>query len=816
MVTSVKDVENIFEMSREELLEYNQGKYVQYKEIYCNTNKSKEAIFEELKVNKGTPTWRYINQQIRLENLTRDDTSKNKGGRPKGSKNFKNLTPVEKEIQQQKFEEKYQEFLGYFEDLTLSVGDILKIMGTHHKSHVYAYIKKRLDEDGLSPTKRQGKVIGYKLRKLQGEKLVGYEEVYQEYKKLFLETDLNVKDIYDELNIKENQAIAAYIRGRNKEEGLNPHKRRFQLHPPRREITPEEQEKREELYQEFKRLFYETDKPLHQIYNQLGVTQGNSGRATYIKERAKSEGLNGNVRKDNIRKNKSKSQAQMEAIYSEYKTLFYETDYKIPEILEELEVKVNSPTHNYIREHAKKDGLNGNQRMYSLKRQKRQLFKQNTQKTRKKHKGYRKPRVSKYPPEVLKKVEDSMPTLKQVFTERNVQEHTQKGYIASVHHWFNCNTQYENIKSNVDAYMVEEDDRVPMRDRTIKKDLLNFREYLLNCDTITTDKSFGSYFSKLGAIFRHFGLEIPTLPPVKMQKAYVSNFEELPTHEMICTACNQSPLVLQAIILFMSSSGSAKAETLSITVGMFLNGCTDYLKQTPSNDNIKECIQELKDNHEIVPLIYLRRIKTDKYYYTCCSPEASYKIIEYLSTLNEIKMEDQLFNFKSSLLLTRFQEINDKNNWGKVGKYRRFRSHALRKFMASNIGLPRDQVDSFQGRSKDMIQEAYFKQDPKELKEIYLKAMHRVMVFDNWGYPIPGEQTISPTIEEAPIQKETIKKAPTEPITVSTTLKNNTPSSGVSVSEELLNYAKLMEMDLITKEEFHQIKNQLLGGLLNG
>ena len=102
--------------------------------------------------------------------------------------------------------------------------------------------------------------------------------------------------------------------------------------------------------------------------------------------------------------------------------------------------------------------------------------------------------------------------------------------------------------------------------------------------------------------------------------------------------------------------------------------------------------------------------------------------------------DEQLFPFKSSLLLTRLQEINDNNNWGKVGSYRRFRGHVLRKFMASNIGLPRDQVDSFQGRSKDMIAEAYFKQDPKQLKKIYMDAMHRIMIYDNWGYGVTAEE----------------------------------------------------------------------------
>ena len=271
--------------------------------------------------------------------------------------------------------------------------------------------------------------------------------------------------------------------------------------------------------------------------------------------------------------------------------------------------------------------------------------------------------------------------------------------------WFNY-VDYNDLQENIDTYIKEEDNRIPTRDRRIKKEMLGFREHLINDKSIKSAKSVRSYFSKVGTVFRHFGLEIPSLPQVKMDKGYVSNYNDLPTHEMLRNACEQSPVDLKAIILFMSSSGSAKAETLSITVGMFLEGCADYLEEVPTEQNIPETIKALSDKHDIVPLIYLRRVKTDKWYYTCCSPEASYIIIESLKIRKNLQWNDKLFDYTPSLILTKFQEINDNNNWGYVGAYRRFRSHALRKFMASNIGLPRDQVDSFQGRAKDMIQEA--------------------------------------------------------------------------------------------------------------
>ncbi|RAP49257.1 MAG: integrase, partial [Methanosphaera sp. rholeuAM270] len=83
---------------------------------------------------------------------------------------------------------------------------------------------------------------------------------------------------------------------------------------------------------------------------------------------------------------------------------------------------------------------------------------------------------------------------------------------------------------------------------------------------------------------------------------------------------------IRALILFMSSSGTAKAETLSITIEMFIKGLREYTQET---DTLR-IVEELKGRNDIVPILYLRRIKTDKYYYTCCSPEATHHILQYL------------------------------------------------------------------------------------------------------------------------------------------------------------------------------------------
>lgn len=592
---------------------------------------------------------------------------------------------------------------------------------------------------------------------------------------------------------------------------------------------------------EFKELFLTTDMPVDEIYTKIGVSKGDPVYR-YINGNRGKHGLSAATRKFKVKETSTEERYdELEKKFQEYKELFENTDLSVNKILEKIEVHPKkSQQYQYIRERCKEEGLDGR------KRHKKKLEKKSSKK--KKTKSTSTP--SKKPKINNAALENSKELLNRFFQERNIKISTQKGYIASMGRWFNY-VDYNDLQENIDAYIEEEDNRVPARERRIKKEMLGFREHLINDKGIKSARSVRSYFSKVGTVFRHFGLEIPSLPQVKMDKGYISNYNDLPTHEMLRNACEQSPVDLKAIILFMSSSGSAKAETLSITVGMFLEGCADYLEEKPTAKNIPETIKALSDRHDIVPLIYLRRIKTDKWYYTCCSPEASYIIIEALKIRKNLQWNDKLFDYTQSLLLTKFQEINDNNNWGYVGAYRRFRSHALRKFMASNIGLPRDQVDSFQGRAKDMIQEAYFKQDPQSLKKIYLNNMNRIMIYDNWGHGTTPEEleqkakrlfndfnddvkildlsTIPATpeeiktsigIEEEPhhvdrntrnVNQNSLNSMPvTAPIEVPV----GTVAGTLSISEELLNYAELMEKGLISIAEFNRIKQKLLGALL--
>ena len=292
--------------------------------------------------------------------------------------------------------------------------------------------------------------------------------------------------------------------------------------------------------------------------------------------------------------------------------------------------------------------------------------------------------------------------------ERNVSDSTRTGYWSAIRKY---ETYHKlTMKELLQEAISEEENNTPLKDRKIKQRLISYRTFLLNSDL--SQNTVRGYFTKIKTFYEHFEIEIPHLPNAKYAKEYETNYLDLPSKDHIRMALDISTLDLQAVILFMSSSGTAKAETLSLSVNDFILATRDY----HTNGSLNEILNQLNKK------------ENDKYYYTFCSSEATKYIVKYLLTRQNLKMSDKLFDFTYSTLLARFQEINDYYNWGFKGKYRFFRSHTLRKFHASNIGLSAEYIDALQGRSKNEIHSTYIKTNPDKLKEIYLSVMDNVMI----------------------------------------------------------------------------------------
>lgn len=314
--------------------------------------------------------------------------------------------------------------------------------------------------------------------------------------------------------------------------------------------------------------------------------------------------------------------------------------------------------------------------------------------------------------------------LKIFCSNRNIKYSTLKSYRSAI-------AKYEffhdmDMGSLMDEAIVEEDEGISLKNRKIKSRLLDFRSFLL--DSGLAISTVRTYFSRIKTFYRHFEIELPYLNDIKFDEEYLSSYFDLPTRGDIRKVCSISSNAFRALVLFISSSGCAKAETLSLTVGDFVKASDDY-HDGGSIDDVLNCLIGRRD---IVPAFYLKRIKTNKFYYAFCSPEASHHIVKYLISRKGLSLDDRLFDFTDSSLIYSFKKVNDRLGMGFVGNYRFFRFHSLRKFHASNIGLSADYVDELQGRAKTKVHEAYIKTNPKRLKEIYMGAMHNIMIFDDW------------------------------------------------------------------------------------
>ena len=309
--------------------------------------------------------------------------------------------------------------------------------------------------------------------------------------------------------------------------------------------------------------------------------------------------------------------------------------------------------------------------------------------------------------------EEDFDIIQRIYTERNVKNKTKETYFQTINHY----TQLFNksfIKL-IELYSDEEEEIV-WKKRTLKQHLIQYRNYLYNKYLPVTAKI---YFSRLLTILRHLEIELGTLPLLNSK-----NNNELPpiTHEDLLTKSEleeaykiANPL-MKAVILFESSSGCARRETLNLTV-------YDYLEAN-NVEIIDKSVKNLllKVNPDNIPCFKIKRQKTNKFYFTYCSSQANKEILEYLINQEDLTLDSSVFECNLYYWNLYFNEINEKLNLGKARKYARFRSHMLRKYHAStlyNNGMSMEDIDNLQGRSKDNVHRAYFMEDPDLLKRKY-------------------------------------------------------------------------------------------------
>ena len=263
----------------------------------------------------------------------------------------------------------------------------------------------------------------------------------------------------------------------------------------------------------------------------------------------------------------------------------------------------------------------------------------------------------------------------------------------------------------------EEEAGVRWKHRNLKQRLIEYQNYLIREYNYNTAKL---YMSKVKVFYKDNDIEIHQLPPLNRKQAKLSEpirYDDLPSKEVLREAYNITTPLFRAYILFAISSGCAKAEILSLTT-------YDYYEWIRGKDPL---------NDDIVPIIRLKRQKTNKYYTTFCSPEAVREIHYYLQTRDDD--DDRLFKVNERYLNKAFQELNDKLGLGRLNGKAILRPHMLRKYHASKLynaenGLSLDEIDSLQGRSKQITQRSYYYDNVEDLRKKYMRNIDQVTILD--------------------------------------------------------------------------------------
>lgn len=320
---------------------------------------------------------------------------------------------------------------------------------------------------------------------------------------------------------------------------------------------------------------------------------------------------------------------------------------------------------------------------------------------------------------------------------KDLAKNTTIGYITAL----NLYSQYhqlpmQELLNEADA---EEEEGIRLKRRKIKQRLLNFRQHLI--EQGRQPLTINTHVGKIRSTYRFYEIETPLIPNVKNMTHEL--IEDIPTKEHIKTVLDTTNNIgLQALILFMSSSGTSRNESLSITIQDFITATKDYHHETSIENTVK--VLEKQDN--IVPTFQLYRKKTRYPYITFCTPEATKKILTYLKhrinreyykagirpdNNHTVNPEDKLFHFHPRVVNTSFERLNDKLGWGSKGNHRFFHTHALRKFFATELiktDMDSMTIDFLSGRKISRTHEAYFKADPQRLKQKYMQFMPQLFI----------------------------------------------------------------------------------------
>ncbi|UTB32761.1 MAG: site-specific integrase [Methanobacterium sp. ERen5] len=291
----------------------------------------------------------------------------------------------------------------------------------------------------------------------------------------------------------------------------------------------------------------------------------------------------------------------------------------------------------------------------------------------------------------------------------------------------------------IDEAIKEEKSSIWISERRIKEHLLDYKSYLINQGY--TNSNILKKLSIVKSFYSEFEIQIPKIKYAKIRK--IESLDDLPTKEEIQKALKFANTKYQSIIYMALATGLRASDLRALKYSDFLKSLHDYIT-IPKNTfiSIDEVVYLLSRNPEPKILTWktiTQKTTTPVTIFT--TPETLDSLILYLTENPPKKYDDWLFpskNDKNNKIGMRafssyFRFLNDKCQFGKIGPYRKFRSHALRKLFGTLLnadGMPHLSVERLLGHSVKDIVDAYIKVDENSLKQQYIEHMHVLSLKD--------------------------------------------------------------------------------------
>lgn len=301
-----------------------------------------------------------------------------------------------------------------------------------------------------------------------------------------------------------------------------------------------------------------------------------------------------------------------------------------------------------------------------------------------------------------------------------------------------CKYQNMTLHELLQEADMEEEAGIRWKRRVLKQRLINYMNYCKKTMMLSSAKT---YTNTIITFYRHHEIEIGALPRFNPKNAKLSppiTSKDMLTKEVIREALKVANPVMRCIILTEASSGMTRSDVLSLTVGDFLEATHQY----HHSSNVQVAVDlMLQEDMDMIPTIQLRRSKTNKYFITFISPEATVEICKYLKLRDKRNHKyhrpllsdiDRLFKIHPANYIDKFNEINTSLNTGKAGTYNRIRGHMLRKFHATQLekhGMSRHLVNVLQGKSNNAVDDVYFIEDEDHLRDEYINALDGVLIY---------------------------------------------------------------------------------------